>query len=340
VAAAVAASPLAAGRGAGSRPSPRRPGQPRPLPAAPGAAGAAGDCLPLVAVRRRPAGTAETCGCGEKGVSAGCPRREPQPPGVSLTARRRWRAATQSCPGVLGSPRGKRPVRLQGGRQRHFQSSPVPLALLLPSPGWEKGGRPRKQVKRRKEVSGSAAVEEMVKRRRVEVGAEASCPQSGMGRTGAERVCHMSKAKHGFETNSSKEDEREFSPASLTVGCNRVSLWAPVGSNLEQRTGTGQAEGAVQLLQQLDQMVNKGNVESEGRGLSRFWRRCNIPRKWSSSELSLGKKLLRGGLLTSVTALIGCGFYQLRSATSSPVSKGLLHTPFSRGLPGRDLQSP
>ncbi|KAM9585645.1 uncharacterized protein ACIBXB_007787 [Morphnus guianensis] len=132
-------------RGAGSRPSPRRPGQPRPLPAAAGAAGAAGDCLPLVAVRRRPAGTAETCGCGEKGVSAGCPRREPQPPGVSLTAWRRWRAATQSCPGVLGSPRGKRPVKLQGGRQWHFQSSPVPLALLLPSPGWEKGGRPRKQ---------------------------------------------------------------------------------------------------------------------------------------------------------------------------------------------------
>ncbi|XP_052635541.1 LOW QUALITY PROTEIN: uncharacterized protein LOC128138316 [Harpia harpyja] len=195
-------------------------------------------------------------------------------------------------------------------------------------------------VKRRKEVSGSAAVEEMVKRRRVEVRAEASRPQSGMGRTGAGRVCHTSKAKHGFETNSSKEDEREFSPASLTVGCNRVSLWAPVGSNLEQRTGTGQAEGAVQLLQQLDQMVNKGNVESEGRGLSRFWRRCNIPRKWSSSELSLGKKLLRGELLTAVTALIGCGFYQLRSATSSPVSKGLLHTPFSRGLPGRDLQSP
>ncbi|XP_074878037.1 LOW QUALITY PROTEIN: membrane-anchored junction protein-like [Buteo buteo] len=203
-------------------------------------------------------------------------------------------------------------------------------------------------VKRRKEVSDSAAVEEMVKRRRVEFGVEASCPQSGVGRTGAERVCHTSKAKHGFEQNSSKEDEREFSPASLTVGCNRVSLWAPVGSNLEQRTGTGQAEGAVQLLQQLDQTVNKGNVESEGRGLSRFWRRCSIPRKCSSSGLSLGKKLLMGGwgwgdggvLLTSVTALIGCGFYQLRSAVSSPVSKGLLHTPFSRGLPGRDLQSP
>lgn len=48
---------------------------------------------------------------------------------------------------------------------------------------------------------------------------------------------------------------------------------APGGSNLDQRTGTGQAEGAVQLLQQLDQMVNKGSVESEGRGLSRFWRR-------------------------------------------------------------------
>ncbi|XP_029858452.1 translation initiation factor IF-2-like [Aquila chrysaetos chrysaetos] len=269
---AAAASPLAAGRGAGSRPSPRRPVQPRPLPAAPGAAGAAGDCLPLVAVRRRPAGTAETCGCGEKGVSAGCPRRDPPPPGVSLTAWRRWRAAPRSCPGVLGSPRGKRPVKLRGGRQRHFQSSHVPLALLLPSLGWEKGGRPRKQVKRRKEVSESAAVEETVKRRRVEVGAEASCPQSGMGRTGAKCVRHTSKAKHGFETNSSKENEREFSPASLTVGCNRVGLWAPVGSNLEQRAGTGQAEGAVQLLQQLDQMVNKGNVESEGRGLSRFWR--------------------------------------------------------------------
>ncbi|KAK4807840.1 hypothetical protein QYF61_007746 [Mycteria americana] len=49
--------------------------------------------------------------------------------------------------------------------------------------------------------------------------------------------------------------------------------WGPVESNLEQRTASGQAEGAMQLLQQMDQMVNKGNVESEGRGLSKFWRR-------------------------------------------------------------------
>ncbi|KFZ64279.1 hypothetical protein N321_06673, partial [Antrostomus carolinensis] len=54
-------------------------------------------------------------------------------------------------------------------------------------------------VKRRNEVSESPAVEETVKRRRVEVGAETSCPQSNMDRTGAKCVHHMSKAKHGFE---------------------------------------------------------------------------------------------------------------------------------------------
>ncbi|KAM6193268.1 uncharacterized protein WM294_011079 isoform 1-T2 [Sarcoramphus papa] len=121
-----------------------------------------------------------------------------------------------------------------------------------------------------------------------------------MDRTGAECVHHRSKAKPGFETvsyrifrrrqqhlfspgflkwqaskcfqNSSKEKECEFSPASLTVGCNQVGFWGPVESHLEQRAAAGQAEGAVQLLQQTDQMVNKGNVESEGRGLSKFWR--------------------------------------------------------------------
>jgi len=46
-----------------------------------------------------------------------------------------------------------------------------------------------------------------------------------------------------------------------------------VESNLEQSTATSQAEGAVQLLQRMDQMVNKGSMESEGRGLSKFWRR-------------------------------------------------------------------
>ena len=39
------------------------------------------------------------------------------------------------------------------------------------------------KVKRRKEVSASTAVEGRVKRRRVEVGAETSCPQSGMDRS-------------------------------------------------------------------------------------------------------------------------------------------------------------
>ncbi|XP_075020031.1 membrane-anchored junction protein-like [Calonectris borealis] len=128
-------------------------------------------------------------------------------------------------------------------------------------------------LKRRTEASEGAAVEETVKRRRVEVGPGTSCPQSGVDRTGAECVHHMSKAKHGFETNSSKESKCEFSPASLTMGCNQVSFWGPVGYNLEQRTATSQAEGAMQLLQQMDQMDNKGNMESEGRGLSKFWRR-------------------------------------------------------------------
>ncbi|KAM6051030.1 membrane-anchored junction protein isoform 1-T2 [Theristicus caerulescens] len=71
-------------------------------------------------------------------------------------------------------------------------------------------------VRRRSEVSASTAVEETVKRRRVEVGAETSCPQSGMDRTGAECIHRMSKAKQGFETVSSrilrKRQECLFSP--------------------------------------------------------------------------------------------------------------------------------
>ncbi|XP_051489811.1 membrane-anchored junction protein isoform X2 [Apus apus] len=127
-------------------------------------------------------------------------------------------------------------------------------------------------VKRRKEVSESSAVEEPMKRRRVEVGPETSCPQSSMDRTGADGVHHMSKAKHGFETNSSNRNKHECSPASLTVGCNQVRFWAPVEPNLEQRPATDQAESAEQLLHQRDQVVDRGHVGSEGRGLSRFWR--------------------------------------------------------------------
>lgn len=47
----------------------------------------------------------------------------------------------------------------------------------------------------------------------------------------------------------------------------------PVVPNPEQRRATGQGEGAGQLVQQMDRMVNKGDVELEGRGLSGFWRR-------------------------------------------------------------------
>ncbi|KAK2523099.1 hypothetical protein Q9233_010458, partial [Columba guinea] len=180
------------------------------------------------------------------------------------------------------------------------------------------------KVKKRNEMSESHALKETMKRKRVEVSAESSCPQSGLNRTGAECVHRKSKAKHGFEMwlnfpnirvlerwssrlacwtlrrnvvggrdrcnliivladagrhvlsysqNSFKENGCEFSPASLTTGCNQVSSWRPVESTLEQRAATGQAEGTMQLLQQVDQMTNKGNMESEGRSLSKFWRR-------------------------------------------------------------------
>ncbi|KFV03681.1 Uncharacterized protein C11orf85, partial [Tauraco erythrolophus] len=54
-------------------------------------------------------------------------------------------------------------------------------------------------VKRRNEVSASIAVEETVKRRRVDVRGETSFPQLGTDRAGAECVHHMSKAKCGLE---------------------------------------------------------------------------------------------------------------------------------------------
>ncbi|KFZ48767.1 Uncharacterized protein C11orf85, partial [Podiceps cristatus] len=79
-------------------------------------------------------------------------------------------------------------------------------------------------VKRRNEVSEDTAVEQMVKRRRVEVRGESSGTQLGMDGTGTKCAHHRSKAKHEFETNSSKENECEFSAASLTVGCNQVSF--------------------------------------------------------------------------------------------------------------------
>ncbi|XP_074015512.1 membrane-anchored junction protein-like [Numenius arquata] len=127
-------------------------------------------------------------------------------------------------------------------------------------------------VKRSNEASESPAVEEKVKRRRVEVGAETSCPRLGTDRTGTDCVHHMSKAKHGCEMNSSKEKEHEFSPASLSVGCKQESFWGPGESDLEQKPATAQAEGATQLLQRRDPTVNKGSTESEGRGVSKFWR--------------------------------------------------------------------
>ncbi|XP_014749175.1 PREDICTED: uncharacterized protein C11orf85 homolog isoform X1 [Sturnus vulgaris] len=127
-------------------------------------------------------------------------------------------------------------------------------------------------VRRRNEMSESTAMKEAVKRRRVEVRDDASCPQSYMDRTGADCVHQLSKAEHGFEKNSSKANELEFSPASRTKDCDQLSFWEPVEFALEQKRVAGQAEGAVQLLQQMDQTGKKGNVKSEGRGLSHFWR--------------------------------------------------------------------
>ncbi|NWV13217.1 MAJIN protein, partial [Ptilonorhynchus violaceus] len=127
--------------------------------------------------------------------------------------------------------------------------------------GKEVNKGPDELVRRRNEMSESTVVEEAVKRRRVEVRAETSCPQSCMNRTGADCIHKMNKAEHGFEKNSSKANEREFSPASLTKDCDEESFWEPVESALEQRRTASQAEGAVQLLQQMDQTGKKGNVK-------------------------------------------------------------------------------
>ncbi|XP_074462658.1 uncharacterized protein LOC141750813 [Larus michahellis] len=127
-------------------------------------------------------------------------------------------------------------------------------------------------VKRSNEASESPAAEEAVKRRRVEVGAETSRPPLGTDRTGARHGDCRSKAKQGCETNSSKAKEREFSPASLGVGCNQALFWGSGESDLERRTAASQAEGTVQLLQPTDPTANKGSAESKGKGVSTFWR--------------------------------------------------------------------
>ncbi|XP_040979404.1 uncharacterized protein LOC115341272 [Aquila chrysaetos chrysaetos] len=114
-------------------------------------------------------------------------------------------------PGRSWQPPGQEACQASGRSAAAFpeQSRPVGSPASFPRLGERrtssKAGKEVNKgsdelVKRRKEVSESAAVEETVKRRRVEVGAEASCPQSGMGRTGAKCVRHTSKAKQGFET--------------------------------------------------------------------------------------------------------------------------------------------
>lgn len=47
----------------------------------------------------------------------------------------------------------------------------------------------------------------------------------------------------------------------------------PVECNVEQSTDTSQAEGEMQLLQQMEQIRNNRIGQSKGRGLSKFWRR-------------------------------------------------------------------
>ncbi|XP_074966222.1 membrane-anchored junction protein isoform X3 [Phalacrocorax aristotelis] len=82
-------------------------------------------------------------------------------------------------------------------------------------------------VKRRNEVSESTAVEETVKRRRVEVRAETSCPQLGMDRTGAECVHYIGKEKHGFEPGHLRNLtlNKEQQPVRLRVPCSYCSKW-------------------------------------------------------------------------------------------------------------------
>eukprot|EP00075_Anas_platyrhynchos_P036775 XP_027326028.1 uncharacterized protein LOC101791038 [Anas platyrhynchos] len=121
-------------------------------------------------------------------------------------------------------------------------------------------------------MSESTEMEGTVKKRRVEGQAETSYPKSCINRPGAESVHHIIKAKHGFEMNYSKEIQCELSPASLTMGCNQENLWEPVEYNVEQSTETSQAEGEMQLLQQMEQIRNKRIGQSKRRGLSKFWR--------------------------------------------------------------------
>ncbi|KFP69298.1 hypothetical protein N310_08616, partial [Acanthisitta chloris] len=116
-------------------------------------------------------------------------------------------------------------------------------------------------VRKRDHMSESTVVEGTAKRRRVEVRAETSCPQSCVDRTGDECVHQKSKAEHGFDKNSSKENKWEFSSASLTEDCDQGSFWEPMESALEQRTTDNRAEGAMHLLQQMDQTGKKENVE-------------------------------------------------------------------------------
>ncbi|XP_066051747.1 membrane-anchored junction protein [Chamaea fasciata] len=84
--------------------------------------------------------------------------------------------------------------------------------------------------------------------------------------------CGKEVKKGSDELNSSKANELEFSPASLTKDCDQLGFWEPVESAHEQKGVASQAEGAVQLLQQMDQTGKKGNMKSEGRGFSQFWR--------------------------------------------------------------------
>lgn len=71
----------------------------------------------------------------------------------------------------------------------------------------------------------------------------------------------------------------------------------PVEFSLEQKRVVSQAEGAVQLPQQIDQTGKKGNMKSEGRGLSHFWRRyqsCTDEQRQSWLHPSLCQRLILG----------------------------------------------
>lgn len=74
------------------------------------------------------------------------------------------------------------------------------------------------------------------------------------------KVCQSARSEYG---------ESEFIFLFLILFVTGES----VEYNVEQSTETSQAEGEMQLLQQMEQIRNNRTGQSKRRGLSKFWRR-------------------------------------------------------------------